>query len=139
MILTEICRKAILDCFGEMKDYLHSKNVMTEQRFSEMEFAISKLKIAIPKYIFGKIEDFIRDELEPIVYMPELVFAPHLLDDIWYDDYDIWYDDETVTSTPSSTPNTRLLENERKETLRLIENRLDKFGEDELRYYLSHF
>lgn len=118
---------------------LHSKNVLTEQRFCEMEFAISKLKIAIPKHISKKIEDFIRDELEPIVYMPELVFPPHLIDDIWYDDYDIWCDDEPVTSTPSSSSNTCLLEDERKEVLRLIEKRLDKFGEDELSYYLSHF
>lgn len=127
--ISETTRKAILDCFAAMKDYLHSDEARTDKRYFEMEHAISKLKIAIPILIFEEIENFIQEELMPIISEPEIIFSAHHLENVVYDD-------ESMTFLPTTEHSAYLLEIHYRMVLFDIDKRLDEFGETILRPYL---
>lgn len=90
-VLTDFNKNAIFECYKLMKDYLHDDEVESEKCFSKMSEEVDKLKIAIPQEIYGKIDQFIGDNLAPIVYEPEETFKECYSDDIgFYNDRGQW-------------------------------------------------
>ena len=126
---SETTKKAILDCFAAMKDYLHDDDARTDKCFFEMEHTISKLKIAIPQPLIDKIEAFIQEELEPIIWMPEIVFSAHHIEDVVYDE-------DSMTFFPTTEKSANLLEIHYRTVLFDIDRLLDEFGTKEFRPYI---
>lgn len=127
--VSETTRKAILDCYAAMKDYLHSDEVRTDKRYFEMEHAISKLKIAIPQPLMDKIEAFIQEELEPIICLPDIVFSAHHIKGVVYDE-------DSMTFYPTTEQSAHELDINYRRALFDIDSRLEEFGETVLRPYL---
>lgn len=80
--ISDFNKKLIYDCYKEMKDYLHSDDVESEDRFCEMYNNISKCEIAVPAELFKKIDQFVDDNLAPIVYDRKETFKSCYTEDI---------------------------------------------------------
>lgn len=80
--LPEITKKALLDSYSIIKNYLRNSDVESEDQFCNMLFEIEKLKIVIPFPIYQKIDTFITEEIAPIVYDRETIFSTCYTNDI---------------------------------------------------------
>lgn len=72
--VTDFVKRNILNAYGLMKDFLCS-DVEDEQCYADMVTGIDKLEIGIPREIYAKIKAFIEEELTPLTYEGERVFA----------------------------------------------------------------
>lgn len=130
IVLTEFSKNAVWECYKLMKDYLHDDEVESQKCFSKMFEEIDKLKIAIPKEVYRKIEQFMDDKLAPIVFEPKETFRGCYSDDIgFYNDKGQWEirDDEGMKNL-CRTFMLKLMD---------IEDELDAFAMEELHPLLA--
>ena len=80
--ISDFNKKVIYDCYKEMKEYLHSDDVESEDRFTEMYNNILQCEIAMPAELFEKIKLFVDSNLAPIVYESNKIFKSCYTDGI---------------------------------------------------------
>jgi len=128
--VSETTRKAILDCYAEMKGYLHDDNVDNGDCLVELKRKISKNEIAIPAPIYEKIQEFIKEEFDPIIDSPRTVFKSCYTEDIGS------FDEENGLFLIESEDGAELMTINFFLTIFEIEERLETFGREVLRPYL---
>lgn len=128
--VSETTRKAILDCYAAMKDYLHDDNVDNGDCLVELKRKISKNEIAIPASIYERIQDFIKEELDPIIDSPRTVFETCYTEKIGS------FDENNELFIIESEEGAELMAINFFLTIFKIEERLEMFGREVLRPYL---
>lgn len=112
-----------------MKDYLHDDNMEDEDCFSRMWCEVQKYRILIPYEIFTKVNDFIDQNLAPIIYENESTYAACYTDEIGH------YNDEGIWEVKSEEALKQMCMNFLLKNIE-IEEALDRFAIKELHPYL---
>lgn len=127
--LTDFCKKNVMDCYGIMKAYIRSDDMESAECFTEMCLEIDKRKVGMPKIIFDKIEAFVNENLAPIIYEREDVFAECYSEKLGR------FDEDGTFCLISEEATYQFIINFMKK-LAEIEELLEKFGMEELHPYL---
>jgi len=127
--ISDFNKKIIYDCYNEMKEYLHSDDVESEDRFSKMYNNILKCEIAIPAELFKKIKLFIDSNLAPIIYESDETFKSCYTEDIGSFNKDGVFCPHDEESTHKLCINFMLV-------LFNIEQKVDDFAKNDLSPYL---
>ena len=72
--LSDFSKRNVMACYGLMKDFMHD-NVESEENYANLLLGLEKLRIGIPEEIYAKIIKFVDEELAPLVYESDKVFA----------------------------------------------------------------
>lgn len=71
---SDFTKQQIQMAYSEMKKYIRSKEVDSEDRYIEMEQKLDELKVSIPRKLYCKITNFKEKYLSPIIYDREEIF-----------------------------------------------------------------
>lgn len=83
----EVVRNSCKQVHEIIKNYFHNKEVTNENDFSEVYSAIELKRMSIPKEIFEEIDSFIQNNIAPLVYDYDNVFASmHSPENGYFDD-----------------------------------------------------
>ena len=77
---TEYAKANINQGYILMKDYITSEDVDSEDYFECFLRNFEKLRACIPTEVFVKMEDFVHQNFEPIIYQPEKIFPGNNLE-----------------------------------------------------------
>lgn len=127
--LSELSKKAIMECYSLMKDYLHDEDSESVDCFLKLRNNISKLEIAIPVPIYKEIYRFLFQELGPIALNTIETFESCYTEDIGAFEEDNLFHIKSEEGARQMAANFW-------ETLYEIEARVEEFGRAVLRPYL---
>lgn len=65
---SDFTKKNIMKCFNRMLKCVERRNLGNEEVYLKMCIAIQKRQVALPKDIYKKMNDFVEQNLKPIVY-----------------------------------------------------------------------
>lgn len=65
---SDFVKENVKRCYDMLFDYVIEKDIENEARYCQIRTEIRKTKIAIPQEIYGKIEAFADEYLDPIIY-----------------------------------------------------------------------
>lgn len=88
VVYSDFVKENIQKGYDLMMDYICSEEVEDENEYCKMREELSKLRVAIPKVVYDKIEKCADDYLEPIIYDYENFFAELYTDELGYFDED---------------------------------------------------
>lgn len=72
---SEITKKAILDVYGYVNDYFNNMDCIDEECWVKTFAKIESLRLGIPDEDYEKIVNYLRDNIEDMIYDEEIVFA----------------------------------------------------------------
>ena len=73
-VSSDFVKSNILNAYSIIKDYLMSEEPENEECFIKMCNSIEKMKISFPDSLYEQIQNFIKNNLQPMVYDYETVF-----------------------------------------------------------------
>ena len=122
---TDFVKRNVGKAYELLIDFIRSEDVENEDAYCKMRMELKKLKVAIPKDIYDKIEDIADEYLDPIIYDNQNFFAELYTEEIGY------FDEKETFHMRDEAATFKFLELFLIK-IRDVEKKIEKFGMEEI-------